>query len=320
MHDQHHAHANDPVPLQAVTLLLGSPFSGSSLLGQSLNDIAGIAYAGEIDNMHRFGLPLHRASNHYRSRCEICITHDPYDCPVYPREPQPLGDPAAITVNDYIEVLSRFGVPFVVDGSKNVDWLWYLHDRGLLDVLPTRTILVTRSVWAFAASQLRAGNTDIYQSAEGWRNIYRHALRSISMLAVPNLVVRHETFVADSDKWLSRAAWFVSDRPHNVYEPKPLHCVGGNPSAYAIREEFDQQGHLRVMPDHERPVSAEKIAFFGGSESPHAQPVARWAPRIDPQQARNILAIPGVMDTMLDLGYDPLHILDEHAALLAQAA
>lgn len=305
--------------VQGVTLLLGSPFSGSSLLGQSLNDIAGIAYAGEIDNMHRFAFPMHRASNHYRSRCAICVTHDPYDCPIYPIDAQPLGDPATVGAHDYLDVLSRFGEPFVVDGSKNVDWLWFLHERGVLDVLPTRTILVTRSVWAFAASQLRAGNTNVYQAAEGWRNIYRHALRSISVLAVPSLLIRHEAFVADTDKWLSRAAWFVSDRPHNVLAPKPLHCVGGNPSAYAIRDEFDQQGHLRVVPDHERPVSLEKFSFFGG-DAPRTQPLARWAHKIDHQQAKNILAIPGVMDTMLDLGYDPLHILEEHAALLAAAA
>lgn len=304
-------------PPQSVTLMLGSPFSGSSLLGQSLNDIAGIAYAGEIDNMHRFGFPLHRASNHYRSRCAICITHDPYDCPVYPLQPEPLGDPATITIGDYAEVLARFGEPHVVDGSKNVDWLWYLQQRGLLDVLPTRVLLVTRSVWAFAASQARAGNSNVYQAAEGWRNIYRHALRTISALSVPSLPLRHEDFVADTDKWLSRAAWFVSGQPHNVFVPKPLHCVGGNPSAYSIRGEFDQAGHLRVVPEHERPVSLEKFAYFGSEAAPRAQALERWARVIDREQAYNILGLPGVMDTMLDLGYDPLRILDAYNALRA---
>ncbi|MFN3310510.1 MAG: hypothetical protein ACK40R_02255 [Thermomonas sp.] len=305
-------------PLKSVTLLLGSPFSGSSLLGQSLNDIQGIAYAGEIDNMHRFAFPLHRESNHYRSRCAICMTHDPYDCPIYPLDPQPLGDPESVTIDAYLEVLSRFNQPFVVDGSKNVDWLWYLNARGLLDVLPTRVIVVTRSVWAFAASQFRAGNTNVYRSAEGWRNIYRHALRTVSLLAPPSLLIRHEDFVSDIDRWLSRAAWFVSDQPHNIFAPKPLHCIGGNPSAYAIREEFDKQGHLRVVPDHERPVSQEKLSFFGASEMPRSQPIERWGHMIDRQQAKNILAIPGVMDTMLDLGYDPLGMLEAHAAWLAR--
>jgi hypothetical protein len=63
----------------------------------------------------------------------------------------------------------------------------------------------------------------------------------------------------------------------------------------------------------------EKFAFFSG-DAPRNQAVSRWAHKIDPQQARNILAIPGVMETMLDLGYDPLHILDEHAALHSAAA
>ena len=317
MHDLAHDHAT--VPLQSVTLLLGSPFSGSSLLGQSLNDIAGIAYAGELDRMHRFGFPMHRAHDHYRSRCEICVSHEEYDCPVFPLAHQAPPEPHAVEIADYLDVLSRFGVPFVVDGSKNVDWLWYLHGKGLLDVLPTRVILVARSVWAFAASQMRTGGSSIYQAAEGWRNIYRHALRTLSVLSVPTLLVRHETFVADTDKWLSRAAWFVSDRPHNVYEPKPLHCIGGNVSAYSIRREFDQQGYLRAIPEDEHVVSRKKFAFFGG-DAPRTEAVARWAPAIGRDDARNILALPGVMETMLDLGYDPLRILDEHAALLAAAA
>lgn len=304
----------DATRLQGVTLLLGSPFSGSSLLGLSLNDIAGIAYAGELDNLHRFGFPLHRSSGHYRSRCEICITHDRYDCPVYPLEEGDAADADTVRIDDYLAVLSRFQVPFVVDGSKNVDWLWYLHARGLLEVLPTRVILVVRSVWAFAASQLRAGHDDAYRAAEGWRNIYRHALRSIAVLSVPCLLVRHEDFVGDADRWLSRAAWFVSGQPHNVFAPKPLHCVGGNPGAYALRPEFDPQGHLRVVSDKERSESSEKFAFFGGQV--HADTTRRWAHAIDRQQARNILAMPGVMDTMLDLGYDPLRLLDEHAAVL----
>ena len=318
MHDHQNADAAG-MPLQSVTLLLGSPFSGSSLLGQSLNDIAGIAYAGEIDRMHRFGFPLHAAGGHFRSRCSICTSHAEYDCPIYPLPHEPQAEPNAFEIADYAAVLARFDVPFVVDGSKNVDWLWYLQGKGLLELLPTRVILVARSVWAFAASQARAGNGNVYQAAEGWRNIYRHALRSTATLAVPTLLIRHETFVADMDRWLSRAAWFVSDRPHNLYEPKPLHCIGGNPSAFSIRNEFDQEGHLRAIPHHEQRVSREKFAFFGG-DAPRTDPVARWASRIDRQQARNILAIPGVMETMQDLGYDPLHILDEHAALLAAAA
>lgn len=312
-----HAHA-DRLPLQSVTLLLGSPFSGSSLLGQSLNDIDGIAYAGEIDNMHRFGFPLHRVSGHYRSRCEICATHAVYDCPIYPLEDGDAADPAMVVLDDYLAVLSRFNAPFVVDGSKNVDWLWFLHARGLLDALPTRVILVVRSVWAFAASQLRNGHPNAYQAAEGWRNIYRHALRSIASLGVPCLLVRHEDFVGDADRWLSRAAWFVSGQPHNLHAPKPLHCVGGNPGAYALRPEFDPQRHLRVVSEKEGLESSEKFSFFGGRMQ--ADTTRRWAHAIDREQARNILAIPGVMDTMLDLGYDPLRILEEHAALLGAAA
>ena len=109
----------------------------------------------------------------------------------------------------------------------------------------------------------------------------------------------------------------MSGQPHNLHAPKPLHCVGGNPGAYALRPEFDPQRHLLVVSEQERSESSEKFAFFGGRVQ--ADTTRRWAGRIDLRQAKNILAIPGVMDTMLDLGYDPLRILDEHAAQLAAA-
>lgn len=308
---------NGPSALQSVTLLLGSPFSGSSLLGQSLNDIAGIAYAGELDRLHRFNFALHREAQHHRSLCDICKTHEPYDCPIWPLPHEPLAADDAFPVHDYLEVLARFGAPFVVDGSKNIAWLWHLHGKGLLELVPTRAILTTRSVWGFVASQRRSGNPDPYRAAEGWRNTYRHALRSISKLMLPCLTVRHEDFLEDQDKWLSRAAWFVSDRPHNLFEPKPLHAVGGNTSAHLIRPEFDRDAQLRRVQGADRERDEAKIAYFGAGHAPRGNPMQRWVRDIDPAEANAILSLPGVMDTMLDLGYDPLRILDEYNALRA---
>jgi len=308
-------------PLQSVTLLLGSPFSGSSLLGQSLNDIAGIAYAGELDRLHRFNFALHRAAEHHRSICDICKTHEPYDCPVFQDPDEPLAADDAFPVEEYLQVLRRFDVPFVIDGSKNVAWLWHLHGKGLLDVLPTKALLTTRSVWGFVASALRDGRSDPYRAAEGWRNIYRHALRTTAKLMVPTLTVRHEDFLADQDKWLSRAAWFVSDQPHNVYEPKALHATGGNTSAHLIRPEYDRAAQLRRVSGALRERDEAKIAYFGGvGHEPRGNPLERWIRDIQPHEAYGILALPGVMDTMLDLGYDPLHMLDQYNTARAQAA
>lgn len=310
----------EPAPLQSVTLFLGSPFSGSSLLGQSLNDIAGIAYAGELDRLHRFNFALHREAQHHRSLCDICKTHEPYDCPIFQDPDEPLAADDAFPIEDYIGVLRRFDVPFVIDGSKNVGWLWHLNGKNLLDVLPTKVILTARSVWGFVASQRRSGNPDPYRAAEGWRNINRHALRTLSKLQVPYLIVRHEDFLQDQDKWLSRAAWFVSDQPHNVYEPKPLHATGGNTSAHLIRPEYDREAQLRRVSGESRERDQAKMAYFGAAgHEARGNPLERWVQDIRPDEAYGVLSLPGVMDTMLDLGYDPLRMLDEYRALRAAA-
>lgn len=304
-----------PAPvLKGVTLLLGSPFCGSTLLGQSLNDIVGIAYAGEIDRMHRLGFGMHLASRHHESRCEICSSHEGMHCPVFGDEDcSVVADGEAVGLDAYLEVLSRYGQSYVVDGSKNVDWMWHLQRKGLLQVLPTNVILTVRPVWAFVTSQQRSCGGSLHAAAEGWRNIYRHALRSIATLGIPSLTVRHEDFIADIDKWLSLAAWFVTGTAHNLHDPKPMHCIGGNVSAYAIRDDFDKQGHLKAIPEHTQAVARRKFEVFGG-DGPRTDTLSRWASAISHEDACAILSIPGVMDTMLDLGYDPLRIMDEHAA------
>lgn len=301
--------------LKGVTLVLGSPFSGSTLIGQSLNDIVGIAYAGELDRMHRLGFGMHVASRHHESRCEICSSHEGVSCPVFGGEDgSVVADGDAVGLDAYLEILSRFRQPYVVDGSKNVDWLWHLQHKGLLHVLPTNVILTIRPVWAFAISQQRSCGGSLYAAAEGWRNIYRHALRSIAKLGIPCLTIRHEEFVADVDQWLSRAAWFVTGTAHNVHDPKPMHCIGGNVSAYAIRGDFDKQGHLKSIPEGTQAIARRKFEVFGGEGGPRADTLSRWAPAISHEDACALLSIPGVMDAMLDLGYDPLFMLDEHAA------
>lgn len=300
--------------LRGVTLVLGSPFSGSTLLGQCLNDIVGIAYAGELDRMHRLGFGMHIASRHHESRCEICSSHEGVACPIFGGEDESVvADGGTVGLDVYLEVLSRFGQPYVVDGSKNVDWLWHLQRKGLLQVLPTNVILAVRPVWAFVISQQRSCGGSLHAAAEGWRNIYRHALRSIATLGIPSLTVRHEDFVAHGDQWLSRAAWFVTGTPHNMHDPKPMHCIGGNVSAYAIRGDFDKQGHLNSIPEDTQAIARRKFEVFGG-HGPRTDTLSRWASAISHEDACSILSIPGVMDTMLDLGYDPLRMLDEHAA------
>ena len=315
MHDNHAATAPS---LQSATLMLGSAYSGSSLIGQTLNDIIGIAYAGELETMHRFGFPLYAdRPERYRSHCSICVTHESYDCPVFVDRSGAVGDPAAVQIGDYIEVLARFNAPHVVDGSKNVDWLWYLVSKGLMQAIPTRVLLVTRSVWAYAASHKRSVGHTALHAAQGWRNIYRHALRTTASLGLPMLVVRHEDFVANLDATLSRAAWFINGQPHNLMDTRPLHTLGGNSSAHAMRPEYDREGEIRHLGEREAAVAREKFAYFGATAQPRADTLRRWAFDITPQEAHAILAMPEVLDTMLDLGYDPLRMLDEYKVVRA---
>ncbi|MGN6512748.1 MAG: hypothetical protein ACTHKZ_04140 [Lysobacteraceae bacterium] len=313
-------HDHDAPPLQSLTLMLGSAYSGSSLVGQTLNDIVGIAYAGELETMHRFGFPAYAdRPERYRSHCSICVTHAEYDCPVFTERKEPIGDAASVEIGRYLEVLHRFNAPHVIDGSKNTDWLWYLVAKGLLQAIPTRVLLVTRSVWAYAASHKRSVGHTAQHAAQGWRNIYRHALRSTASLGIPMLVVRHEDFVGNLDAVLSRAAWFINGQPHNVLDAKALHTIGGNTSAHAVRPEFDRAGELRHLGEREAAVAREKFAYFGGSQEPRQDALRRWAFEISPQEAHGILAMPEVLDTMLDLGYDPLRMLDEYKAMRVAA-
>src|SRR6266849_437960 len=131
-----------------AAFLIGTYFSGSTLLGNCLNAHPSIFFAGEIDRLEAFRRDPDWA--HARERgCRLCSTEGEYDCPAWPRAfldaLTPLDD-----ISRYRAVLDRTQAPILLDGSKRLDWLRSLHDAGLTSGVSV--IICTRNPFAFANS------------------------------------------------------------------------------------------------------------------------------------------------------------------------
>src|SRR5216683_4080057 len=105
-------------PLRQAAFLIGTYFSGSTLLGNCLNAHPSIFFAGEIDRLEAFRRDPDWA--HARERgCRLCSTEGEYDCPAWPRAfldaLTPLDD-----ISRYRAVLDRTQAPILLDGSKRL--------------------------------------------------------------------------------------------------------------------------------------------------------------------------------------------------------
>lgn len=163
-----------------ITFIIGTPFSGSTLLGNILNMIPDTTFIGEVNRIRSFGQWEGTIEN-YNNECTICATEPYRECPVWNKEKLKKIDETSSIKNKYEELISDIKQSHIIDGSKSPDWIARVFDSGL--EANFQAIICTRNPWAFALSHKGAtmNNNGVpaqaFQAAENWRDIYTHALR-----------------------------------------------------------------------------------------------------------------------------------------------
>lgn len=310
---------------RSVVFVLGSPYSGSTMLGNVLNSFEDVALIGEAERHQAFGR-FPDSPEHYLTHCSICATRQPYACPVWTAE---AVDPAAAgggeaLIRSYRRLLAAAGERVVVDSSKNVDWMAALLEAGLLG--DVRAIVVARSPFAFVVSnRARVPGKGVVWHAVGWRDIYQHTLRTLAVRGIPFLVVRHESLVEQPLDWGRRLGRFLGLKGAEGFDPgrmhaRPAHPLGGNLREMTRMAGFDKQGLLRSgVPE------AEDIRRLGETAPDYlsAEPVlvgraGTWRELMIAEMAA-IIQTPGVMEVFNALGYSLTQFFTKAPPLAGQA-
>jgi hypothetical protein len=168
--------------------IVGAPFSGSTALGNLLNNLRPGLYAGELNRFPQFaefypGPPV-------TSGCEACAAAG-RECPEWGTAAvAPLASLSAPAL--LATVAARAGHGVLVEGSKDPNFLATVGDAlGDQDV---RALIVHRDPLRCMASYMEAERREFnrrcepWMAAEFWRNSHVNTLRVINRLGIPSMV------------------------------------------------------------------------------------------------------------------------------------
>ncbi len=295
--------------------IVGSPFCGSTAVGNILNTSSQIFHAGEVDRLDLFGQYTGENANLTVHGCALCgLGHQGGSCPVWHDFPSRPSSPAE-KVRLYEEMVARAGRPVVLDSSKNADWMTMLWAAGL----PVGgAIVLSRNPFAFARSHFKATGAPVWQGVEIWRNIYNHCLRAILHRGIPFMALRHEEIYTNTEGYFSRMLNFMGVTGGVDYAEffrYPCHSLGGNWGAYVHYAGFDAAAFLhREAAEGRYADPQEMVVKLGRPASPKQRDDDGWMDHITAEEISAGISIPGVVDVMSLLGYDASAIAIRKAA------
>ena len=243
--------------------VVGTTYSGSTLLGNALNGHPDVFHAGEISRLPAFGLGPEAHD------CMLCRVQG-RPCPVWNDDTRERVS-AAGPVEAVPMLRDVTGSPVVIDSSKYVDWLRRATEgggRGLGRSI--RVLLTLRNPFGFAASVHRTDGLAAWEAANIWRDTVYDAMRLLGRLALPFVVVRYEDFAFEPEPLLRRICDVLSlEWTPGVLEfwNRESHALGGNPHAYVW-----YPGYVNAV-DYGSEFAADRSI----AESFHSRQFGGWA-------------------------------------------
>ncbi|MBF2048253.1 MAG: sulfotransferase [Elainella sp. C42_A2020_010] len=288
---------------KTICFIVGSLFSGSTLLGNSLNGSPEVIFLGETDRL-RYFRRYENCPDYYVDQ-SILSENNHMPCEFWNR--------AFLTklkwlstAEAFLEIIERTGTSIVLDGSKNIDWLIDLYP-SLIEKYNVVAIVSARNPFAFCSSYRKLNQVSAWAAAEVWRNVYSHTLRCLSSYSIPNILIRYEDFALDPERFLQQKLTRFLGIPFHPqmmqYWQVPNYALGGNTGAYL---QFQQFQHAKLDPSEQWKPEYYHNKPFGGWVS------ERWLDVLDEDQIAEIASLDGVMATAFNLGYNLTALIRQH--------
>lgn len=210
--------------------ILGTAYSGSTMLGKALSKHSQIGYIGELSRARGF-YKKYQLDNE-AGECLECVLQ---------------GQKCAVLTKEFVASTAKYtplmaqnkladtiGEPIIVDGSKHVEWLRIATQNNKSNA-KIKAIILARNPVDYIQSCKDRGIGPIWAEANAWRDTYYDALRTVSQLNIPFIVIQFEQLLAEPQSTLEQICRLLGvsfeDTMLSRTSP-PLHAIGGNPSAY----------------------------------------------------------------------------------------
>ncbi len=218
--------------LEQSVFILGTAYSGSTLLGRALNSHSQVGYIGELSRAKGYFKKYHLDKE--AGECLDCIIAG-NKCEIFNRSL--IKSTNALESIDVHKALSeKIDKPIIVDGSKHVEWLRIATQKNVVQK-NIKVIILARSPVAYIRSCKDRQIGPIWVEANAWRDTYYDALRTVAQLNLPHIIVQFEEFLDKPKQTMQQICRLLGinfETSMLANEPTALHAIGGNPSAYKI--------------------------------------------------------------------------------------
>ena len=179
-----------------ITFLLGTPFCGSTAVGNILNNVRQGSYLGEVNRLPIFDDNYDGPRNSV-PRCLKCENLGS-DCSLWGSQSHSTME-ALDTVALYTFFAERVGATHIVDGSKAPSHLQLIYPSLSLH-FNIRALILTRnpvkSMASYMSARINEGTAiEPWFAANFWRDTYTHAMSLVNSLELPLLTLASESFL-----------------------------------------------------------------------------------------------------------------------------
>ncbi|MCL2914158.1 sulfotransferase domain-containing protein [Shewanella corallii] len=222
-----------------ISFILGTPFSGSTIIGNTLSSLENCSYIGEIDR-----LPAFKSNNISTTICESCFSVSK-ECPVYSKDLIDKLSNIGVDINIYRELKSVLNVDHLVDGSKHITWFRTITSKfSLEEKANIRVIVTVKNPIMFALSYYKSlpvsnsekNNRDFWSFAKLWRDTYIDIFRTLNIEGINYIVVKNEDLIEKQDHTIARMKNFLNlNANKDKAKDEIFHSIGGNPKVQLIK-------------------------------------------------------------------------------------
>lgn len=282
-------------PLQAEPLdvfILGTAYSGSTLLANALNAHSAVASVGELSACFP-EFPL----GHREPFCPLCAARQ-VPCPIW--TPAFIEQVRGGTPKQALALCrATMKVPVLLDVSKFPEWLRMTYSAGG-GTVPSAAVYISKNPFAYHFSNRLHTGRSPETSAGQWIHGAASTFRVVRETGVPLLTVHYDALAMTPKPVLERICQFLSvqfEESMLHFWESELHALNGNAGAYVWYKEFGEKGQF-ATPDDRRVAEAYRKRTFGGWSD------EKWKHGLSEQETNLIANNTAVRRFSEWLGYD----------------
>ncbi len=282
--------------------ILGTVFSGSTIVGNALGTHPEAFFAGEVA-----ALPKNSKTYNVMHEIDGCLACAALGrpCPVWTPERKARVEEAG--PKRYMDALrADVGRRVIVDGSKLTGWFRVVAGAGALARERVRVIITSKDPMSFVDSLMRRNReAPAWVAANLWRDTYFDLLRTMHGSRYLFTHVAYKDFMREPEsviRGLCALTGLDFDPAMLDFRSASVCSIGGNPGAHVWRE--GMLGAIEKKKEWVDDIERRHYETYKENAFTGTWVDDKWTERLGTGELAQVMGTPGLPDLATLLGYD----------------